>query len=252
MEYAIEAWSVTKTYKKKRQSDVVALDSVSIGVPFGAIHGLVGLNGAGKTTLIKIVLGILIPDAGDTFLNGYHVRNERRDAIQAVGAVLEGARNVYWRMSPMENLFYFARIRGHDGGEIYKRAEKLISFFDLTAKRNSEVSELSRGMQQKVAIAAALITNPPILVLDEPTIALDVEMSLKVRRYLRVLVEQEGKAILLTTHQMNVAEEVCDYIHIIKTGRYVYGGTPADLRHQIGKDGSFEGVIAELLRREAS
>lgn len=135
-----------------------------------------------------------------------------------IGAVLEGSRNVYWSLSAWQNLLYFGRLKGLRGREIRPRAERLLRELGLWQRREELVGGFSRGMQQKVAIAAALITDPPILLLDEPTIGLDVEAARTVKQWITRLAG-EGKTIVLTTHQLAVAQELCDRVAVIRGGR---------------------------------
>jgi len=140
-------------------------------------------------------------------------------AVQQVGAVLEGARNVYWSLTAWQNLLYFGRLKGLSRKQIVPRAESLLRSLDLWERRHQVVSGFSRGMQQKVAIAAALITDPPILLLDEPTIGLDVQTARTVKDWIAQLAHEQGKTIVLTTHQLALAEALSDRIAIIDHGR---------------------------------
>lgn len=219
---AIEISGLTKTYGS---SDTPSVDNVSLSVPAGTVFGFLGPNGAGKTTTIKILAGLLAASSGSTRLNGYDVTRQRSAAMQQFGAVLEGSRNVYWTLSGWQNLMYFGRLKGMRTAEVRVRAEELLKGLDLWERRNDSVGGYSRGMQQKVAVAAALIADPPIVLLDEPTIGLDVEATRTVMEWVRMLSRERGKTVLLTTHQMNVVEELCDRVAVIRKGRVV-----ADLR----------------------
>jgi ABC-2 type transport system ATP-binding protein len=141
--------------------------------------------------------------------------------MEQFGAVLEGSRNVYRTLSAWQNLMYFGRLKGMWTAETRSRAEELLSGLDLWDRRNDKVGGYSRGMQQKVAVAAALIADPPIVLLDEPTIGLDVEATRTVKDWVRTLSSERGKTILLTTHQMNVVEELCDRVAVIRRGQIV-------------------------------
>jgi ABC-2 type transport system ATP-binding protein len=139
--------------------------------------------------------------------------------VRQVGAVLEGARNVYWSLSAWQNLLYFGRLKGLSRKQIVPRAESLLRSLDLWERRHQAVGSYSRGMQQKVAIAAALITDPPILLLDEPTIGLDVQTARTVKDWIAKLAHEQGKTIVLTTHQLALAQELSDRIAILHQGR---------------------------------
>ncbi len=167
-----------------------------------------------------MVCGLVIPTTGAVHINGYDVRTQRGQAMQQIGAVLEGTRNVYWRMNAWQNLLYFGRIKGVSAGNWLKaRAEELLRELDLWERRNDPVGEYSRGMQQKVAIAAALIADPPIVLLDEPTLGLDVQASRTVQEWIIQLTKERGKTVVLTTHQLDMAENLCDRIAIMSRGR---------------------------------
>src|SRR6266508_69921 len=148
------------------------------------VAGLLGPNGAGKTTIIKMICGLILPSAGTIRLNRYDVARQRAAAVRQIGAVLEGSRNVYWPLSAWQNLLYFGRLKGLRAAEIKPRAERLLTDLDLWDRRDETVGSFSRGMQQTVAIAAALITDPPIILLDEPTLGLDVEAARTVREWI--------------------------------------------------------------------
>lgn len=213
---AIEIIALTKDYRSTR-----AVDGVSLRVPAGSVFGFLGPNGAGKTTTIKILAGLLSATTGQVLLNGYDVARQRSAAMEQIGAVLEGSRNVYWTLSAWQNLVYFGRLKGMRKAAAQARAEELLTGLELWERRDEKVGDYSRGMQQKVAIAAALIADPPILLLDEPTIGLDVEATRTVKEWVRALSTERGKTVLLTTHQMNVVEEVCDRVAVIRRGQVI-------------------------------
>ncbi|MEV6425170.1 ABC transporter ATP-binding protein [Streptomyces sp. NPDC051662] len=215
---AIEISGLTKTYGS---SDTPSVDNISLSVPAGTVFGFLGPNGAGKTTTIKILSGLLAPTSGKTLLNGFDVTRRRSAAMQQFGAVLEGSRNVYWTLSAWQNLLYFGRLKGMRGADARVRAEELLTGLDLWERRDEKVGGYSRGMQQKVAVAAALIADPPIVLLDEPTIGLDVEATRTVMEWIRTMSRERGKTVLLTTHQMNVVEELCDRVAVIRKGQVV-------------------------------
>src|SRR5712691_7191731 len=218
---AIEVESLTKVYGSKRGRSVKAVDGVSLSVRPGQVFGLLGPNGAGKTTTIKLLCGLVTPTAGSVRLNGYDVGRQRSQGVLQLGAVLEGGRNVYWSLSAWQNLLYFGRLKGLSGEEIKPRAEQLLRDLGLWDVRHGSVGSFSRGMQQKVAVAAALITDPPILLLDEPTIGLDVEAARTVKDWVVRLAHEQGKTIVLTTHQLDMAQQLCDRVAIMRAGRIV-------------------------------
>ncbi|MCI0645134.1 MAG: ABC transporter ATP-binding protein [Chloroflexi bacterium] len=214
---AVEIEGLSKTFYNKN-GPIKAVDNLNLSIPAGQVFGFLGPNGAGKTTTIKMMLGLVIPDAGRVYLNGYDVERSRSAAVRQVGAVLEGSRNVYWTLSAWQNLLYFGRLKGLSTNAIRPRAEYLLQSLGLWPRRHESVGGFSRGMQQKVAVAA-LIADPPIVLFDEPTLGLDVEAARTVRDWIVELAGEHGKTVVLTTHQLNVAEELCDRLAVIREGR---------------------------------
>jgi ABC-2 type transport system ATP-binding protein len=217
---AIELSGLTKRYRRGN-GVLEAVRDVTLRVPAGQVIGLLGPNGAGKTTTIKMLCGLILPSAGTIRLNGYDVARQRPAAVRQLGAVLEGSRNVYWPLSAWQNLLYFGRLKGLGGAEIRPRAQRLLTELGLWERRHETVGSYSRGMQQKVAVAAALITDPPILLLDEPTIGLDVEAARTVKDWIAQLARDQGKTILLTTHQLPIAQELAGRIAVIRDGQMI-------------------------------
>jgi ABC-2 type transport system ATP-binding protein len=218
---AFELTALSKVYDRSKERAVHAVENLSLSVPAGQVVGLLGPNGAGKTTTIKMMCGLVTPTSGRVHLNGYDVASERPMAVRQVGAVLEGARNVYWQLSAWQNLLYFGRLKGLSRRLIVPRAEYLLHSLDLWERRHRAVGGFSRGMQQKVAIAAALITDPPILLLDEPTLGLDVQTARTVKDWIAQLAHEQDKTIVLTTHQLALAQELCDRVAIMHQGQLV-------------------------------
>jgi ABC-2 type transport system ATP-binding protein len=231
---AIELHELTKTYGRGAAS-LTAVDRVSLSVWPGQVFGFLGPNGAGKTTAIKMMCGLVTPTSGRARINGFDVARQRGNAVRQIGAVLEGSRNVYWSLSAWQNLLYFGRLKGLRGAEIRPRAEWLLTELGLWERRNQLVGGFSRGMQQKVAIAAALITDPPIVLLDEPTIGLDVEAARTVRQWVTRLA-RDGKTIVLTTHQLAVAQELCDRVVVIRDGRIAADLPTGELLNRYAED----------------
>jgi ABC-2 type transport system ATP-binding protein len=216
---AIELRALSKRYGRGRAA-VTAVDEVTLTVVPGQVFGFLGPNGAGKTTVIKMICGLVTPTAGAVRVGGYDVGRQRSRAVRQIGAVLEGSRNVYWSLSAWHNLLYFGRLKGLRGREIRPRAEELLRELGLWERRGQLVGGFSRGMQQKVAIAAALIADPPVVLLDEPTIGLDVEAARTVKEWI-VKLARDGKTVVLTTHQLEMAQELCDRVAVIRQGRIV-------------------------------
>ena len=217
---AIEIEALSKVFRRRSGEEIAAVSTLDLAVEAGQVFGFLGSNGAGKTTTLKMACGLVIPTTGTVRLNGYDVRSQRGRAMQQIGAVLEGTRNVYWRMNAWQNLLYFGRIKGVSSSQWLKaRAEELLRELELWERRKDPVGEYSRGMQQKVAIAAALIADPPIVLLDEPTLGLDVQASRTVQEWVTELAKERGKTVVLTTHQLDMAESLCDRVAIMSRGR---------------------------------
>lgn len=214
----LEAYHLRKTYRYQGKL-IEAVRDVSLNIAAKEVLAFLGPNGAGKTTTIKMIAGLILPDEGGVRIVG---RNPHRDsqAIRTLGAVLEGNRNLYWRLTPEENLEYFGVLRGLSGSVARRRSQELLERFSLLPKRRTTVQTLSRGMQQKLAIAVALMHQPQLLLLDEPTLGLDVEATENVKSLVREIA-REGCAILLTTHQLNIAEELSDRVAIINNGEII-------------------------------
>ncbi|SEO97190.1 ABC-2 type transport system ATP-binding protein [Halogranum amylolyticum] len=221
---AVSVRELTKSY-----GDVVAVDGVSFDVEAGTVVGLLGPNGAGKTTLIKSMLGLVVPTSGTARVDGIDVHTDPTAAYGRVGAMLEGARNVYWRLSVRENLEFFAGLAGHRPTEVRERHDRLLDQFGLAEKADVAVNDLSRGMKQKVALACTLSRDVRVAFLDEPTLGLDVESSMDLRRELRRLTEQEEMTVVLSSHDMDVVEDVCDRVVVVNEGSVVADDTVRNL-----------------------
>ena len=221
--------AVSVTGLRKRFGDgtesVIAVDDVSFDIETGSIVGLLGPNGAGKTTLIKSILGMVLPDEGSVRIGGIDVYERPRDAYAHVDAMLEGARNDYWRLTVKENLRYFATISGVDPDSVRGRHERLLTQLGLAEKADVPVRELSRGMKQKVSLASVLAGGAEVVFLDEPTLGLDIESSRTLQRELRRLVEEEALTVVLSSHDMDVVETVCDRVLIMSNGGIIADDT---------------------------
>jgi ABC-2 type transport system ATP-binding protein len=213
---------------------VTAVDDVSFAIERGSVVGLLGPNGAGKTTLIKCILGMVLPDEGTVSVHGHDVYTRPRAAYAHVDAMLEGARNDYWRLTVRENLRYFATISGVDPNSVERRHDRLLDQLDLIEKADEPVRKLSRGMKQKVSLASVLATESDIVFLDEPTLGLDVESSLTLRRELRRIVEARALTVVLSSHDMDVIEDVCDRVVIMSEGHVIADDSVSNLLHRSG------------------
>ncbi|MEO0770091.1 MAG: ABC transporter ATP-binding protein [Cyanobacteria bacterium J06649_4] len=247
---ALVSEGLRKSYgSRKRRFEAVR--GVSLKIAPGEVLAFLGPNGAGKTTTIKMIAGLIRPDAGWVRIAGQDPHRQPQ-ALKGVGAVLEGNRNLYWRLTALENLEYFGVLRQMSRKAARDRGLELLKAFGLWDKRKEPVQKLSRGMQQKIAIAVALIHEPQLLLLDEPTLGLDVEAGETVKKLVRQ-VAASGCAILLTTHQLNVAEELSDRVAIIRQGEIVAEQPTQDLIRRFSQASAyqieFEGILDEGRRR---
>jgi len=211
----LQAHGLRKRYRKGK-GWLEALRGVSLRLYPGEILTLLGPNGAGKTTTVKILAGLVEPDEG-------RVEGPAEGTQSWLGAVLEGSRNLYWRLSALENLIYFGTLRGLSPKEARERGWELLQAVGLQDKAHQTVGTLSRGQQQRTALAAALVHDPPVLFLDEPTLGVDLEAQEAIRAWLLRL-KEGGKAILLTTHQLELAEALADRVGILLEGEMALEG----------------------------
>lgn len=207
-----------RLFKKKV---VCAADNISFSIAPGEIFGLLGPNGAGKTTAVKMISGLVRPDAGQAFVKGLNVEKKRRQILRHVGVVLEGTRTSLWPLTPFENLVYYGMLKDVRGSVLKERAHDLLDFIGLQDKKNVQVRRLSRGQKQKLAICIAMIADPLVLLLDEPTTGLDVQSSRAIKDKVREITREQGRSVLVTTHDMHVAQELCDRIAIINHGKLI-------------------------------
>ena len=251
---AIEVGGLSKSYRRRGKGAIQAVRPLDLSVPRGQIFGFLGPNGAGKTTTIKMLCGLIAPDAGSVRLNGFDVRRQRGRAMRQIGAVLEGTRNVYWRISARQNLAYFAGIKGCNPADGRARGDALLRDLGLWERRDDVLMTFSRGMQQKVAIACALVADPPIVLLDEPTLGLDVHSARMVREWVVKLAREQGRTVVLTTHQLDMAQAVCDRIAIMRDGALIANEATGDLltRFRAGAqvDPTLEEVFVRLIEEE--
>lgn len=222
MEPIIEVQNLGKSYRKRRSKEMIhAVNGISFTVNKGEILGLLGPNGAGKTTTIKMICGLLIPDTGTIMVNGINSQKKRLAALRHISAVLEGNRNLYWRLSVRENLEYFAGNRGVSRRNAAGKVDDLLGKFNLKDKENELVNRLSRGMQQKLAIAVAMLADSDVILLDEPTLGLDVETGYEVRELLREIARDYQRTIIISSHDMDVVQDLCERTVIVNKGKIV-------------------------------
>ena len=228
---------------------VVAVDRVSFSVRAGEIFGVLGPNGSGKSTLIRLIATLLLPDSGTIQVFGQDVVRQPMQVQRQINRVSVEA-SFFKKLSPMENLVYGARLYGLDGGETRRRVVEILTRLGLEKRVIYQpMEEMSRGMQQKVAIARALLSRSRLLLLDEPTTGLDPRSKREVQAVIRELNQEHGTTILLTTHDMLEADSLCDRIAIIDSGKIVALDTPQALKQSITRNGhepTLEDVFLEL------
>jgi ABC-2 type transport system ATP-binding protein len=228
----------------KRFGTVKALDGLSLEVPSGKVFGLIGPNGAGKTTTIRILAGLLRPDAGRMFLNG--LGQERSIEIRRMlGALIEQP-GLYGKLTLVQYLTFFSRLYDLDRRQARQRIQDLCKLLDLDAKSRDRLQGFSLGMKQKVALARILLHDPPILLLDEPTAGLDPLITKKVREYLLGGKGGRRKTILISTHNLDEATRICDEIAIIHKGRILEKGSWEQLREKHASQGRVVIHLREL------
>ncbi len=223
MDEAIVATNLTKRY-----GELVAVDHVSFEVEKGEFFGFLGPNGAGKTTTIRMLTGIIRPDEGTASIMGYDVRREIVEARQLMGIVPEMA-NVYVDLSVWQNLMFMGELYEIPKDKRRKNAERLLRELNLYDRRDTKARRLSKGMRQRLLLCMALINDPEMLFLDEPTVGLDIQSAHLIREMLRDL-NENGVTVFLTTHNMEEASQLCDRIAIINHGRIAAIDTPEKLR----------------------
>lgn len=246
-EFAIKTIELGRIYKKGKRV-IEALKNINIEVKRGEIFGLLGPNGAGKTTLIKILTTILLPSTGKAYVLGYDVEKETLKIREKINMVSGGEWAGYGILTVKENLWMFSQFYGIPSKVAIKEIEKYLEIFDLKEEANTKISNLSTGMRQKMNFIRGILSNPEVLFLDEPTLGLDVQVARTVRNFIKNWIKEKiDRTILLTTHYLNEADELCDRIAIIDNGQIYALDTPENLK-KILKDRIFYSI--EVLKKE--
>src|SRR5215204_4962249 len=234
----VEAQDLHRTYRtstgtlRRKWMDVEAVRGVSFGIEKGELFGLLGPNGAGKTTTIKMLITLLLPSSGSARVLGYDVVDDAREVRRRIGYVFGGERGLYERLSAYDNLRYFAELYGVPPREQRPRIDELLELVGLKGREKERVEGYSRGMRQRLHIARGLLHDPAVVFLDEPTIGVDPVGARELRATIGQLVEA-GKTVLLTTHYMFEADQLCDRIAVIARGEIVAEGTPRELKSRV-------------------
>ncbi len=217
---------------RRTEKIVEAVRGISFQVERGELFGLLGPNGAGKTTTIKMLITLLLPTSGRIEVLGHDVVARPREVRRRVGYVFGGDRGLYERLSGLDNLRYFAELYAVPAREQRARIGELLELVGLTGRERERVEGYSRGMRQRLHIARGLLHRPEILFLDEPSIGIDPVGARELRQTVKALIEQ-GTTVLLTTHYMFEADELCDRIAVLAGGRIVAEGTPEQLKQKV-------------------
>jgi ABC-2 type transport system ATP-binding protein len=227
---AIKTENLGRTYKKEK-GVIEALKNINIEVNKGEIFGLLGPNGAGKTTLIKILTTLLLPTSGKAYVLGYDVETETLRIREKINMVSGGEWAGYGILTVRENLWMFSQFYGIPSKKAKRDIDKYLEIFGLKEDANTKISKLSTGMRQKMNIIRGILSDPEVLFLDEPTLGLDVQIARAVRSFIKIwMKEKENRAILLTTHYLNEADELCNRIAIIDNGEIHALDTPQGLK----------------------
>ncbi|MDP9246293.1 MAG: ABC transporter ATP-binding protein [Chloroflexota bacterium] len=242
---AVEVTGLTKVFEKgrrtiwqrlRREPDTretfVAVNGIDLRVERGEIFGVLGPNGAGKTTTLRMLATLLEPTSGEARVLGIDVRTHPREIRANLGAMLSGERSLYWKLTARENLEYFAALYHVPPKETKARIDAALVAVKLADRADDYVERYSTGMRQRLALARALLPDPPLVILDEPTVGLDPQAARDLRDRVREL-KRQGRTVLLTTHYMEEADQLCDRIAIIDHGEIVALDTPAALKRRI-------------------
>ncbi|MEM7112533.1 MAG: ATP-binding cassette domain-containing protein [Chloroflexota bacterium] len=237
----IDVQAIQKIYQVDGK-EIRAVDGVSFRCPNGQITGLLGPNGAGKTTVLRIISGLLSPQAGTVLVDGHDVRQNAREVRRVLGVQADMI-GVYPRLTPREQFRYYGRFYNLRGTQLEQRIDTIIETLNMADIADRRAEGFSRGQRQKIVLGRALIHNPPNIIMDEPTNGLDVMAVRETRETIRQM-KAEGRCVLFSTHYMDEAERLCDSIAIIVGGKIVAHGTPANLMQETGRDNLEDAFVA--------
>ncbi|NOZ63636.1 MAG: ABC transporter ATP-binding protein [Caldiserica bacterium] len=239
-ENVVKDYPLPRTFKEFllapfKEKYIKALKGVSFEVAQGEIFVLIGPNGAGKTTLFKIIATLLLPDKGKVTVNGFDVLKEESKVRKSIGYVVNEERSFYWRLSGWENLKFFAVLNNLSGKELKERVSQVVELTGLGDWISRPVKDYSTGLRQRLSLARGLLVSPSLLILDEPTRSLDPIMAKELRRFVKERVSQDGLTVLLSTHNLNEAEEMGGRIAIIDKGVIKKIGTIEEIKKDINR-----------------
>jgi sodium transport system ATP-binding protein len=229
----IEARSLSKRFQDKKRGEIRAVDNVSFTCHPGKIYGLLGANGAGKTTTLRMLATILEPTDGTAIINGHDIVEQPEKVRSCVG-FLSTATALYPRLTSQEMVEYFGRLNGLDEPTLKKRIDEIFNRLDMNEFRDRRCDKLSTGQKQKTSIARTLVHDPPVMIFDEPTNALDIMTARSIVDFIREC-RDRGKTVIFSTHIMSEVEKLCDTIGIIQSGKLLTEGTLAQLRDKHGE-----------------
>ena len=245
-------------FGRKQKRVIHAVKDISLEIPQEKIIGVLGINGAGKTTTIRMLASIIAPTSGSLTMNGVDAVKNHLWIKERINVISGGERNLYWRLTAKENLRYFGSLYGLSGVDLDKRIAYLLRTVGLEEAANVPVERYSKGMKQGLQIARGLINDPIYLFMDEPTLGLDIVIAKEIRNLVSDLAHKEGRGILLTTHYISEAEELCDYIYILDKGRIIAEGTKEQLKGLLAyepkvvtsvQEPSLEETLIEIINR---
>jgi sodium transport system ATP-binding protein len=242
----IKTSSLTKIFRDKKRGKIIAVKDVSIECRSGRIFGLLGLNGAGKTTLMRLLSTSLKPTSGTAEVNGNDILIQPEKVKTNIG-FLSGDTGLYPRLTAEEIVRYFARLNGMEEQKIDERIKEIFDRFDMNGFKDRKIDKLSQGMKQKVSIARTIVHDPDVLILDEPTLGLDVITSRNIIEFVKDS-KQKGKCVMFSTHIMHEAEKLCDDIAIIHNGEILDVATLEEYRKKTNLtdlDNIFVKIIGE-------
>lgn len=232
------------THLRKTFGSVVAVDDVSFEAPDGKITGLLGPNGAGKTTTLRVIYSLLQPDQGTILVDGLDTRERSVEVRRLIGALPDN-QGLYPRLTSRENIRYFGRLHGLEGKDLEDSIDQMLDLLDMREIENRRTEGFSAGQRVKVAIARALVHQPPNVLLDEPTSGLDVMSTRAMRGFIRQLRDQ-GRCVVFSSHVMQEVSALCDNIVIINRGLVVASGAPEDLLAQTGQSNLEDAFVAAI------
>jgi ABC-2 type transport system ATP-binding protein len=248
IEIVIRTENLTKIFEKGSKREVRALNKVTLEISRGEVFGLLGPNGAGKTTLIRVLVGLLTPTEGNAWVLGKNV-TEKIDYIRKKVALLPQEAGIYERLTARENLVYYGGMYGIPEEELNRRADHLLDIVALREKEDYQVKGFSGGMKRKVLVARALMIEPEIVFMDEPTTGIDTLGARVVRNLLRKLSKEQNQTIVLTTHDLNEVSQLCNRVGILNEGNLVAIGKPSELEEKY-KAANLEDVYTGLVTGE--